>query len=100
MKKALLVDDDIFFRTMFASMICWPDYGFSLVQADNGPRKNIGLSVPVSAHREKSRRLFIGAPSAAEASAALPEGDPPRRPSATAACLSTSRLPESAEESA
>lgn len=36
MKKVLLVDDDIFFRTMFASMICWPDYGFSLVQADNG----------------------------------------------------------------
>ena len=36
MKKVLLVDDDIFFRTMFASMICWQDYGFSLVQADNG----------------------------------------------------------------
>ena len=36
MKKALLVDDDIFFRTMFASMISWQDYGFSLLQADNG----------------------------------------------------------------
>lgn len=36
MKKVLLVDDDIFFRTMFASMISWHDYGFSLVQADNG----------------------------------------------------------------
>ena len=36
MKKVLLVDDDIFFRTMFASMASWQDYGFSLVQADNG----------------------------------------------------------------
>lgn len=36
MKKALLVDDDIFFRTMFASMISWQDYGFSLLQAGNG----------------------------------------------------------------
>ena len=36
MKKVLLVDDDIFFRTMFASMAPWQDYGFSLVQADNG----------------------------------------------------------------
>lgn len=36
MKKALLVDDDVFFRTMFASMISWPDYGFSLLQAGNG----------------------------------------------------------------
>ena len=36
MKKVLLVDDDLFFRTMFASMASWQDYGFSLVQADNG----------------------------------------------------------------
>lgn len=36
MKKALLVDDDSFFRTMFASMISWTDYGFSLLQAGNG----------------------------------------------------------------
>lgn len=36
MKKALLVDDDIFFRTMFASMLSWQDYGFSLLQAGNG----------------------------------------------------------------
>lgn len=36
MKKVLLVDDDIFFRTMFASMLSWSDYGFSLLQAGNG----------------------------------------------------------------
>ena len=36
MKKVLLVDDDVFFRTMFASMVFWPDYGFSLLQAGNG----------------------------------------------------------------
>ena len=36
MKKVLLVDDDIFFRTMFSSMLAWNDYGFTLLQAGNG----------------------------------------------------------------
>lgn len=36
MRKILLVDDDTFFRTMFASMLPWGSYGFSLLQAGNG----------------------------------------------------------------
>ena len=36
MKKVLLVDDDIFFRTMFSSMVSWSNYDLSLLQAGNG----------------------------------------------------------------
>lgn len=36
MRKILLVDDDGFFRTMFASMYPWASAGFTLLQAENG----------------------------------------------------------------
>lgn len=36
MRKILLVDDDSFFRTMFAALLPWSSYGFTLLQAGNG----------------------------------------------------------------
>lgn len=36
MKQILLVDDDAFFRAMFAGMLPWGDYGYTLLQAENG----------------------------------------------------------------
>lgn len=36
MKHILLVDDDAFFRTMFAGLLPWGDYGYTLLQAENG----------------------------------------------------------------
>ncbi len=36
MKKILLADDDSFFRTMFASMVDWTQYGLGLLHAENG----------------------------------------------------------------
>ena len=34
MKKVLLVDDDIFFRTMFSSMVSWSNYDLSLLRRE------------------------------------------------------------------
>lgn len=42
MKKILLVDDDVFFRTMFSGMFPWREHGLALLQAGNG-REAIGL---------------------------------------------------------
>lgn len=36
MEKILLVDDDVFFRTMFSSMLPWREHGLALLQAGNG----------------------------------------------------------------
>lgn len=36
MKHILLVDDDAFFRAMFAGLLPWGDYGYTLLQAENG----------------------------------------------------------------